>query len=321
MTLEERADAPATRLLNRGNPLNRGPIVEARFPVALSAPDAAPFSPGKRRLGLAAALVSADNPLVRRVLVNWAWQHHFGEGLVRTPDDFGTRGRPPTHPELLYHLAETFRDDGWSLKALHRRIMLSDAYRTAAVEDAVARQLDTDDEMLWRMPRRRLDVESMRDAMLAVSGELDTTAGGPPVDLAATPIVPRRTVYGFVNRDILSPLSGTFDGANPAACTARRPDTTIPQQALFALNSDFIQDRAMAFAAASLRAGPADEAGRVAWLYRRAFSRSPLPAETTAAIEFVHKQAASLEPGLAAEIPWQRLAHVLLAANEFHFVD
>ena len=321
MTLEERADAPATRLLHRGNPLNRGPFVEARFPVALSAPDAAPFSPGKRRLGLAAALVSADNPLVRRVIVNWAWQHHFGAGLVRTPDDFGTRGRPPTHPELLDHLAETFRDDGWSLKALHRRIMLSDAYRTAAVEDSAARQLDADDELLWRMPRRRLDMESMRDAMLAVSGELDTTAGGPPVDLAATPIVPRRTVYGFVNRDILSPLSGTFDGANPAACTARRPDTTIPQQALFALNSDFIQDRAMAFAAASLRAGPADEAGRVAWLYRRAFSRSPLPAETTAAIEFVHKQAASLEPELAAEIPWQRLAHVLLAANEFHFVD
>ena len=240
---------------------------------------------------------------------------------MRTPDDFGTRGRPPTHPELLDHLAETFRDDGWSLKALHRRIMLSDAYRTAAVESAVARQSDPDDELLWRMPRRRLDMESMRDAMLAVSGELDPTPGGPPVDLAATPIVPRRTVYGFVNRDILSPLSGTFDGANPAACTARRPDTTIPQQALFALNSDFIQDRAVAFAAAGLQAAPADEAGRVSWMVRRAFSRSPSEAETAAAIEFVHKQAASLESGLAADVPWQRLAHVLLAANEFHFVD
>jgi len=321
MTLEERADAPATRLLVRGNPLNRGPVVEARFPVVLSAADAAPFPAGQRRLGLAAALVSPDNPLVRRVIVNWAWQHHFGAGLVRTPDDFGTRGRPPTHPELLDFLAETFRDDGWSLKSLHRRIMLSDAYRTAAVENAEARQADPDDELLWRMPRRRLDMESMRDAMLAVSGELDPTPGGPPVDLEATPIVPRRTVYGFVNRDILSPLSGTFDGANPAACTARRPDTTIPQQALFALNSNFIQDRAVAFAAAGLRAAPADETGRVSWMVRRAFSRSPSEAETAAAIEFVHKQAASLEPGLAAEIPWQRLAHVLLAANEFHFVD
>ena len=321
MTLEEQADAPATRLLVRGNPLNRGPVVEARFPVVLSAPDAAPFPAGQRRLGLAAALVSPGNPLVRRVIVNWAWQHHFGDGLVRTPDDFGTRGRPPTHPELLDHLAETFRDDGWSLKSLHRRIMLSDAYRTAAVENAVARQADPDDELLWRMPRRRLDMESMRDAMLAVSGELDPTPGGPPVDLAANPIVPRRTVYGFVNRDILSPLSGTFDGANPAACTARRPDTTIPQQALFALNSDFIQDRAVAFAAAGLRAAPADEAGRVSWMVRRAFSRSPSEAETAAAIDFVHTQAASLESGLAADIPWQRLAHVLLAANEFHFVD
>ncbi|MSR26760.1 MAG: DUF1553 domain-containing protein [Planctomycetaceae bacterium] len=321
MTLEERADAPATRLLVRGNPLNRGPVVEARFPVVLSAPDAAPFPSGQRRLGLAAALVSPGNPLVRRVIVNWAWQHHFGDGLVRTPDDFGTRGRPPTHPELLDYLAEAFRDDGWSLKSLHRRIMLSDAYRTAAVESAVARQADPDDELLWRMPRRRLDMESMRDAMLAVSGELDPTPGGPPVDLEATPIVPRRTVYGFVNRDILSPLAGTFDGANPAACTARRPDTTIPQQALFALNSDFIQDRAVAFAAAGLRAAPADEAGRVSWMVRRAFSRSPSEAETAAAIDFVHKQAASLESGLAADVPWQRLAHVLLAANEFHFVD
>ena len=321
MTLEERADAPATRLLVRGNPLNRGPVVEARFPVVLSAPDAAPFPSGQRRLGLAAALVSPGNPLVRRVIVNWAWQHHFGDGLVRTPDDFGTRGRPPTHPELLDYLAEAFRDDGWSLKSLHRRIMLSDAYRTAAVESAVARQADPDDELLWRMPRRRLDMESMRDAMLAVSGELDPTPGGPPVDLEATPIVPRRTVYGFVNRDILSPLAGTFDGANPAACTARRPDTTIPQQALFALNSNFIQDRAVAFAAAGLRAAPADEAGRVSWMVRRAFSRSPSEAETAAAIDFVHTQAASLESGLAADVPWQRLAHVLLAANEFHFVD
>ena len=289
--------------------------------MVLSAPDAAPFPTGKRRLGLAAALVSPGNPLVRRVIVNWAWQHHFGEGLVRTPDDFGTRGRPPTHPELLDHLAESFRDDGWSLKALHRRIMLTDAYRTAAIENAVARQADPDDELFWRMPRRRLDMESMRDAMLAVSGELDITAGGPPVDLAATPIVPRRTVWGFVNRDIVSPLSGTFDGANPAACTARRPDTTIPQQALFALNSDFIQDRAIAFAARAMRAMPADESGRVAWMVRRAFSRSPSEEETAAAIAFVHGQAASLEAGADAEVPWQRLAHVLLAANEFHFVD
>ena len=321
MTLEEQADAPATRLLRRGNPLDRGPIVEARFLSALSPPDAAPFPPGKRRLGLAAALVAPDNPLVRRVIVNWAWQHHFGEGLVRTPDDFGTRGRPPTHPDLLDHLATVFLDDGWSLKKLHRRIMLSDAYRTAAVEDPLARQIDPDDELLWRVPRRRLDVESMRDAMLAVSGELDTTPGGPPVDLAATPIVPRRTVYGFVNRDIVSPLSGTFDGANPAACTARRPDTTIPQQALFALNSDFVQDRAVAFAAASLAAAAPDETERVSWMYRRAFSRRPSSEEASAAVDFVHRQAAALESGASAEIPWQRLAHVLLAANEFHFVD
>jgi hypothetical protein len=171
------------------------------------------------------------------------------------------------------------------------------------------------------MPRRRLDVESMRDSMLAVSGELDTSMGGPPVDLAATPVIPRRTVYGFVNRDIVSTLSGTFDGANPAACTARRPETTIPQQALFALNSDFVQDRASAFAAAAVKAVPIDGPQRVTWMFTRAFARRPSADEAEAAIAYVRGQAASLAADATADIPWQRLAHVLLAANEFHFVD
>ena len=317
MTLVERADAPPTRILRRGNPLDRGDVVEARFPTILADAAAGPFAAGQRRLGLARALVSAGNPLVRRVIVNWAWQHHFGAGLVRTPDDFGTRGRPPTHPELLDWLAESFRDDGWSLKSLHRRIMLTDAYRAAASEDAQARAVDPEDETLWRAPRRRLDMEAMRDAMLAVSGELDTTFGGAPVDLAATPVIPRRTVYGFVNRDIVSALAGTFDGANPAACTARRPDTTIPQQALFALNSAFVQDRAAAFAAAAA-AAPAG-AERVAWMFRRALSRDPAADESAAALEYVAREAAV--PGTAPDLPWQRLAHVLLASNEFHFPD
>ena len=321
MVLDEKIDASPTHLLRRGNPLDRGPVVEARFPLAISPPGAEAFPAGKRRLGLAKALVSADNPLVRRVIVNWAWQHHFGEGLVRTPDDFGTRGRPPTHPELLDHLAETLREDGWSLKSLHRRIMLSEAYRTASVENAEARRIDPDNETLWRMPRRRLDVESMRDALLAVSGELDPTPGGAPFDLAAQPVIPRRTIYGFVNRDIVSPLSGTFDGANPAACTARRPDTTIPQQALFALNSDFVQDRAAALAAASLEAVPIDESQRVEWVFKRAVARLPTADETAAAIAFVHGQASALAADASPEIPWQRLAHVVLATNEFHFVD
>jgi len=319
MALVEQPDAPPTRVLRRGNPLDRGDEVAARFPAALSAAAPGAFVAGRRRLGLAAALVAPENPLVRRVLVNWAWQHHFGVGLVRTPDDFGTRGRPPTHPELLDWLAEAFRDDGWSLKALHRRIMLTDAYRAAAVERHEPRVLDPDDELLWRVPRRRLDLEAMRDAMLAVSGEIDATMGGPPVDLAATPAPRRRTVYGLVNRDVVSSLAGTFDAANPSACTALRPETTIPQQALFALNSAFVQDRAVAFAAAAAKAVPDGGAKRVAWMVRRAFSREPAAEESGEALTYVAREAAASVA--AGDLPWQRFAHVLLAANEFHFVD
>ena len=324
MVLTEQDDAGPFHILRRGNAINRGEVVEARFPTILAAAaDNKPFPAGRRRLGLAAALVSPDNPLLRRVIVNWAWQRHFGAGLVRTPDDFGTRGQPPTHPELLDHLASGFLDDGWSLKSLHRRIMLSDAYRLGATEVAASRQVDPDDELLWRMPRRRLDVESMRDAMLAVSGELDTTMGGAPVDLAAAPIIPRRSIYGFVNRDIVSSLSGTFDGANPTACTVRRPETTIPQQALFALNSDFIQDRAVALSKLAMQAADTDEA-RVAWLFGRLFSRQPSAEETASALVYTRQQAATPDAGdgpLPPELPWQRLAHVLLAANEFLFPD
>jgi hypothetical protein len=317
MTLDEDPEPPPTRVLRRGNPLDRGAEVPARFPAALAAAAPEDFPAGRRRLGLARALVSPENPLVRRVIVNWAWQHHFGAGLVRTPDDFGTRGRPPTHPELLDWLAEAFREDGWSLKALHRRIMLSDAYRAAAIEDAAARTADPDDELLWRTPRRRLDLEAMRDSMLAVSGELDPRMGGPPVEIAAGSGPPRRTLYGFVNRDVVSPLASTFDGANPSACTARRPETTIPQQALFALNSPFVQDRAAAFAAAATRAVPAGGADRVAWMFRRAVSREPAAAEAADAAAYVESETAA--GGAAAA--WRRFAQVLLASNEFHFLD
>ncbi len=142
------------------------------------------FRPGQRRLDLAKAIVSRNNPLTRRVLVNWVWQQHFGQGLVATPDDFGTRGRSPTHPELLDYLAEVFLEDGWSIKKLHRRIMLSRAYRQGAIENEKARELDPENELMWRMPRRRLEMEAMRDAMLFVSEELDMRMGGRPVDFA-----------------------------------------------------------------------------------------------------------------------------------------
>ena len=206
MAIKEAASPEEVRVFLRGNPLTPGNVVKPRFLSALSKNGFVTFQDGTRRLELAKSVTSLDNPLTARVIVNWAWQHHFGLGLVRTPDDFGTRGEPPTHPELLDMLADSFRAQGWSLKELHRKIVTSKAYRQAAVENKAFREIDPENRMLWRMPRRRLDFESMRDSMLALSGELDTTRGGRPVDLEATPTNTRRSIFGFVNRDVVSPL-------------------------------------------------------------------------------------------------------------------
>ena len=316
MVLEEQIPKQPFHVFRRGNPIDRGEVVRPHFLTILTSTAKPPeFPDGQRRLALAHSLVAPDNPLVRRVLVNWVWQHHFGRGLVSTPDDFGSRSQPPTHPLLLDHLAVVFQNDGWSLKKLHKRIMLSDVYQQAAIENAESRQQDPDNQLLWRMPRRRLEMETMRDSMLAVSGELKVSKiGGRPFDFLSKPIVPRRSVYGFVNRDIISTLASTFDGANPASCTAKRSETTVPQQTLFALNSAFIQDRATAFSqrSANLR----DSAQRVKSMYQQAYSREPQDDELEAALQFVNKQA-----GDETGDRWQQLAHVLLAANEFVFID
>ena len=315
MVLEEQSEPDEYHILRRGNPIDRGETVQASFLTALSNGPKQTFPNGRRRLSLAEKIVATDNPLSRRVVVNWIWQHHFGKGLVRTPDDFGTRGEPPTHPQLLDYLAETFLSDGWSIKKLHRRIMLSETYQQAAIESSSSREIDPDNRLLWRMPRRRLDMESMRDAMLAVSGELNVSVvGGRPFNFMSNPVVPRRSVYGFVNRDILSSLATTFDRADPSSCTAKRPDTSVPQQTLFALNSEFIQQRAAALAKLSLvEKAPAM---RVRWIMRRAYGRDAAPQEIEAALAYIDSQAS--EP---KHDPWQLFAHVLLASNEFIFLD
>ena len=316
MVLKEDPAPGPFHVLLRGSPLNRGEEAPPRFLSILSPADSPPFPDGKRRLGLARAVVAPGNPLTRRVLVNWVWQHHFGLGLVRTPDDWGNRGDLPTHPELLDYLASRFAEDGWSLKKLHRRIMLSETYAQAGVENERARTLDPDNKLLWRMPRRRLDLEAMLDSMLAVSEELDPALGGRPFDRQAEPSVTRRSVYAFVNRDIVSSLASTFDGANPSSCTAKRQETTVPQQTLFALNSEFIQDRAAALAALTALAAGDDDARRIREMYARVYSREPKPAELEQLLRF-RRVAAEESPDTA----WQQVAHVLLAANEFVFVD
>jgi hypothetical protein len=321
MALREKQDAGEFHVFRRGSAIDRGELVQARFLTALTGTDEESFADGKRRLGLAQAIVEPSNPLTRRVIVNWAWQHHFGQALVRTPDDFGIRGQPPTHPKLLDYLASKLLDDGWSLKKLHRRIMLSAVYRQGAIEDSAARIVDPDNKLLWRMPRRRLELEAMRDSMLAVSGELDTKLGGRPFDFLSKPVVPRRSIYAFINRDIVSSLASTFDAANPNACTATRPETNVPQQTLFALNSDFIQDRAIALASVKEIATAGTDEDRIRTLYQRAYSRLPEPDELQLALRFVQSQTETSQSGKTATNLWHRLAHVLLASNEFIFVD
>lgn len=322
MALTEPTEPPSFFVFERGNPRQRGEVVAARFLSALGGHDQKRFESGKKRLQLAQAIVDPANPLTRRVIVNWLWQHHFGKGLVRTPDDFGTRGMPPTHPELLDYLATKLLEDKWSLKQVHRRIMLSKVYQQSSVENITARMADPHNTLLWRMPRQRLGLEAMRDAMLAASGELSHVAGGRPYRMLATPVVPRRSVYAFVNRDIVSPLMSTFDAANPNACTAKRPETIVPQQTLFALNSDFIQDRAAAMVKAVLAAtadvdDQASHLSIIRALYRRTYSREPDDEEFDAARAFVESQRTKNDHITS----WQRLAHALLAANEFVFLD
>lgn len=321
MAIREEEKPKETHVLLRGNPLARGEIVKPHFLSVLPKADHSTYQDGQRRLGLARSIISDSNPLTARVLVNWAWQNHFGVGLVRTPDDFGVRGQPPTHPELLDYLADEFRRNGWSLKWLHRRIMLSHAYRQGAVENEKAREIDPENLRLWRMPRRRLDFEAMRDSMLSVCEELDTTMGGRPIDLNASPAVPRRSVYGFVNRDIIANLMSTFDTANPNACTARRPETTVPQQTLFALNSDFIQDRATKLAALTRQANPTGDDQRIADLVRRALCRTPNEEEVRQAAKFLADSASDPASANDSERRWALLAHALLASNEFTFLD
>jgi hypothetical protein len=316
MVLKEGDNPPVQSVFIYGDPIDRGSEVPPRFLSVLAGPDAKPYSDGQRRLQLAHSIVDPANPLTSRVAVNWVWHHHFGQGLVRTPNDFGVRGQPPTHPDLLDFLAATFVEEGWSIKKLHRRIMLSAAYQQSAGSNAEYRLRDSENQLLWRMPHRRLELEEMRDAMLAAAMRLETTMGGRPFNLFRHPCVPRRTVYGFINRDVVPALFSTFDMADPNACTASRPETTVPQQALFALNSDFIQEQAKHLSELEDVKAAANDADRIVALYRHAYARQPNDVELAAALQYVQSQ-----PKDVREKVWQRLAHVLLAANEFVFLD
>jgi hypothetical protein len=305
------------RVFVRGNPGVFGEKVPRQFLRVLAGDDRKPFPHGSGRLDLAKAITAPDNPLTARVLVNRVWMHHFGEPLVATPSDFGARSSPPTHPELLDYLAATFVEDGWSLKRLHRRIVLSAAYRQASWDRPECRKADPENRLLWRANRRRLDLEAMRDALLFVSGRLDAKLYGRPVDVAGDAGNRRRTVYGLVDRQSLPGLFRAFDFASPDTSAERRPFTTVPQQALFALNAPFMLEQAKGLAAGAASAGAGPEP-RIRALYRRALAREASGDELSAAVRFVN---GSLGRGQSPQRALEDLAQVVLMTNEFTFVD
>ncbi|MBI1899900.1 MAG: PSD1 domain-containing protein [Planctomycetia bacterium] len=308
-------DAPQLydpRVFLRGNPERLGPAVPRQF-LSCAQPDRQPFQTGAGRLELARAIVDPKNPLAARVIVNRIWLHHFGAGLVRTPSDFGLRSEPPSHPELLDYLARDLVENGWSLKRLHRQILLSAVYRQASVDRAQARSRDPENRWLWKFTRRRLDFESLRDALVFVSGQADRKLGGRPVGLFGGEIAWRRSLYGFIDRMDVPPMLTTFDFPSPTTTAPQRETTTVPAQALYLMNGSFAQETAARLWQRRDVASLADLPARIVRLHKIVFGREPSATELELAREFL-----SDNPSVEQQ---SRYAHALLLANEFQFVD
>jgi Protein of unknown function (DUF1553)/Protein of unknown function (DUF1549)/Planctomycete cytochrome C len=297
----------------RGNPNNRGPQVPRQYLGLVAGADRKPFKDGSGRLEMALAIADPKNPLTARVMVNRVWGHLFGQGIVRTPSDFGVRSDPPTHPELLDWLAARFVDSGWSVKQLHRAIVTSHTYQQTSTVSADLAKSDPENRMLGRMGRKRLTFEGLRDNLLVASARLDDAVGGRSVDLFKEPFTTRRAVYGFIDRQNLPGTFRSFDVALPDTHAPQRFTTTVPQQALFLMNSPFVIEQAKTLAS---RANDPEPAKRIAALYRLAFSRAPTAAEIALASEFM-----KIPPEKTGLSAWEQLAQVLLLSNEFAFVD
>ena len=310
VTLVDKPEMTPPRIFGRGNPSNPGPQVPRQFLELLEGDDRQPFADGSGRREMAEAIASADNPLTARVFVNRVWGWHFGQGIVTTPSDFGTRSADPSHSELLDWLARYFVEQGWSLKQLHRQIVLSAAYRqqSATPEDdpgvAKAQMADPENRLLWHFNRQRLDFESLRDALLFASGELDLTLGGRPVEITASPYPTRRTLYGRVDRQFLPPVFRVFDFPNPDMHSPQRGATTVPQQALFLLNNPFVQGEAKAFAARAAEAVPEAVTARVAWLYECAYQRRATPEQAERSLAFVERAVTPPPPPEVEPTAW-----------------
>ncbi len=300
----------------RGNVKKKGETAPPGFLQILSRDDK-PTSQKFTRLELADAICSSNNPLTARVIVNRVWQHHFGRGIVSTASNFGVLGARPTHPELLDTLAVRFMEAGWSLKWLHREMMLTATYQLSADSNADNASTDPSNRMLWRFAPQRMDVEAWRDAILAVSDRLDRKLGGPSTTSVETAHV-RRTLYGMVSRRDPNKMLIAFDFPDANVSNASRDVTTVPQQQLFVLNSDFMIQSAEAFATRLEKSAETDKK-RIALAYQWAYGRAPTTDEMQFNLKFLSVSAAtSKEDKLSA---WGQLAQAILAANEFTWID
>jgi hypothetical protein len=297
----------------RGSYTRLGPVIARRLPVLFAGSPQRPIKVGSGRMEMARWIIAKDNPLTARVLVNRVWQYHFGEGIVRTPSNFGKLGSAPSHPALLDWLAARFCQDGLSIKALHRRIMLSAAYQQASTVPWETLQKDPDNRWLGRMAPRRLEVEAIRDAMLAVVGRLDGKPGGPArIEIGQ----PRRSLYVQTTRWDRNNYSTLFDAANPDQSIEKRTVSTGAPQALFLLNHDFVLQQARELARVLQEQIPADDDNRIDHAYRLLFARPPDPAEKRAAKAFLQNAASR-----GSEAAWIDYAHVLLCSDEFVYLD
>ncbi|MFO1042178.1 MAG: PSD1 and planctomycete cytochrome C domain-containing protein [Planctomycetaceae bacterium] len=298
----------------RGNPANPGPIVPRRFLEVLSARDAKPFQRGSGRRELADAIVRDAAPLAARVIVNRVWGWHFDRPLVTTPSNFGRLGDAPSHPELLEDLAARFIASGWSLKWLHREIVLSATWRQSS-SSTEFRERDPDNRLIWRMNRRRMEAEAWRDAVLAASRQMDESMQGPSVSLDDAKFR-RRTVYGVVSRQKPADVFRLFDFPDAKRHTETRLPTTTPLQQLYLLNSPFLQQQAEEIARSVLEESESGTVAVTGNLFRRILLRDPMSDELSDAINLVQSE--------SGEVPrenWTFLAHALLATNEFLHVD
>ena len=328
------------RIHIRGSHLTQGRQVPRRVPRIFTRDASTSFGDdGSGRLQLANWLTRADHPLTGRVLVNRVWQWHFGEGLVRSPDNFGRLGLRPTHPELLDWLAVDFVESGWSIKELHRTIMLSSTYQMSTAFNEQAAAVDPENKLWWRFDRRRMEAESIRDSILAAADTLDLSMGGSLLPTANRAYVTstanvdpvayktnRRSLYMPVVRSALFEVFQAFDFAEPSVSAGQRQSTTVAPQALFMMNSKIVADATRAMAEQLLRNESADNAARVTVAYQIAYGRSPSELELPRALKFVEAYEESLiaretTPGEARLKAWQSLCRVILSANEFIYIE